>query len=38
MPTNDVPAARPAFPGVYVEVVPGRTRTISAVTSSVTTS
>ncbi|MFI9344327.1 phage tail sheath C-terminal domain-containing protein [Streptomyces sp. NPDC052773] len=36
MPTNAVSAARPTYPGVYVEELPSSTRTISAVTTSVT--
>jgi phage tail sheath protein FI len=36
MPTNPVSAARPTYPGVYVEELPSSTRTISAVTTSVT--
>ncbi|GAA3779089.1 hypothetical protein GCM10022403_012190 [Streptomyces coacervatus] len=35
MPTNAA-AARPTYPGVYVEELPSSTRTISAVTTSVT--
>lgn len=36
MPTNAVSAARPTYPGVYVEELPSSTRAISAVTTSVT--
>ncbi|MDX3454892.1 phage tail sheath subtilisin-like domain-containing protein [Streptomyces sp. ME02-8801-2C] len=36
MPTTAVGAARPTYPGVYVEELPSSTRTISAVTTSVT--
>jgi phage tail sheath protein FI len=36
MPTNAVSAARPTYPGVYVEELPSSTRTVSAVTTSVT--
>ncbi|MFF1392297.1 phage tail sheath subtilisin-like domain-containing protein [Streptomyces sp. NPDC058287] len=36
MPTNAVSAARPTYPGVYVEELPSTTRAISAVTTSVT--
>ncbi|MGP4091419.1 phage tail protein, partial [Streptomyces sp. KR55] len=36
MPTNAVSAARPTYPGVYVEELPSSSRTISAVTTSVT--
>ena len=36
MPTNAVSAARPTYPGVHVEELPSSTRTISAVTTSVT--
>src|SRR5262245_12400374 len=35
MPTNAV-TARPTYPGVYIEELPSSTRTISAVTTSVT--
>ncbi|WP_405874611.1 MULTISPECIES: phage tail sheath family protein [unclassified Streptomyces] len=36
MPTNAVSAARPTYPGVYVEELPSSTRAVSAVTTSVT--
>ncbi|GEC04413.1 hypothetical protein SSP24_20680 [Streptomyces spinoverrucosus] len=36
MPTNAVGPARPTYPGVYVEELPSSSRTISAVTTSVT--
>lgn len=36
MPTNAVSAARPTYPGVYVEELPSSTRTVSSVTTSVT--
>ncbi|MFE6992353.1 phage tail protein, partial [Streptomyces pharetrae] len=36
MPTNARSAARPTYPGVHVEELPSSTRTISAVTTSVT--
>ncbi|MGW3652944.1 phage tail sheath family protein [Streptomyces sp. NPDC000878] len=36
MPTTAVGAARPTYPGVYVEELPSSTRTVSAVTTSVT--
>ncbi|MFJ9005308.1 phage tail sheath subtilisin-like domain-containing protein [Streptomyces canus] len=36
MPTNAVSAARLTYPGVHVEELPSSTRTISAVTTSVT--
>ncbi|MEU9154416.1 phage tail sheath subtilisin-like domain-containing protein [Streptomyces sp. NPDC048417] len=36
MPTHAVSAARPTYPGVYVEELPSSTRTVSAVTTSVT--
>ncbi|MFD9330446.1 phage tail sheath family protein [Streptomyces sp. NPDC060065] len=36
MPTNAVSAAKPTYPGVYVEELPSSVRTISTVTTSVT--
>ncbi|MFG2626581.1 phage tail sheath family protein [Streptomyces sp. NPDC048473] len=36
MPTNAVSAAKPTYPGVYVEELPSSVRTISAVTTSAT--
>ncbi|GAQ71727.1 phage tail sheath family protein [Streptomyces turgidiscabies] len=36
MPTTAVGAARPTYPGVYVEELPSSSRTVSAVTTSVT--